>query len=120
MTNDYENTWQGREYTVEELCDTVFYLARYAECLEIDKVITVPDERELSWMIQDWARQFEQSFDPDSGKDYQSELESQGTRWLLDTFPYDPEMDCADMAPEPENTPDSNMAGAGFLGMQSL
>lgn len=82
-----------RDYTENELCETVFYLARYAECMEIDKDITVPDERELFWMILEWAREFTQTFDPCGGKDYMTELESQGPRWLRETFPYMPEED---------------------------
>ncbi len=80
-----------REYTADELCETVFYLSRYAECMEIDKTITVPDERELLWMIRDWAIEFEQSFDP--GKDHHTELETKGPQWLLENFPYMPELD---------------------------
>ena len=82
-----------REVTADELCETVFYLSRYAECLEIDKTITVPDERELLLMIREWAQEFEQSFNPDSGKDHTAELEAHGTRWLMETFPYAPEQD---------------------------
>ena len=74
-----------REYTVNELCETVFYLSRYAECLELDKAISVPDERELLQMVCDWAKEFEQAFDPD--RDHQAELESKGTQWLLENFP---------------------------------
>ena len=90
-----EDKWAGikRKYTIEELCETVFYLSRYAECLEIDRAITVPDERELFWMILDWAREFEQKFDPAGGTDHLSGLETQGVRWLLDNFPYVPEME---------------------------
>ena len=83
----------GREHTIEELCETVFYLSRYTECLEIDKAITVPDERELFWMILDWAQEFERNYDSAGGKDHRSELEAQGVRWLLDTFPYAPELE---------------------------
>lgn len=83
----------NENYTTEELCETVFYLSRYAECMEIDKTITVPDESELFHMILDWAREFETGFDPDSGVDHQSELESSAPRWLRKTFPYDPELD---------------------------
>lgn len=82
-----------RSYTADELCETVFYLARYAECLEIDKTITVPDERELLRMILDWAKDFEKSFDPGGGEDHSALLESRGPRWLLETFPYTPELD---------------------------
>jgi len=83
----------ARQYTLDELCETVFYLSRYAECLEINKAITVPDERELLSMIQEWSKDFEHSFDPSSVKDYATELESQGTQWLMKTFPYIPELD---------------------------
>lgn len=44
-------------------------------------------------MIYDWARKFEQEYDPCGEKDHSMELETQGPRWLLDTFPYTPEMD---------------------------
>lgn len=84
-----------RDYAENELCETVFYLARYAECLEIDKSITVPDERELFWMILEWAREFERSFDSRGEKDYMIELEIQGPQWLRETFPYMPEEDVA-------------------------
>ena len=76
-----------RDYTENELCETVFYLARYAECLEIDKAITVPDERELFHMLLDWARAFTRTFELDGEKDYMTELESQGPKWLTTTFP---------------------------------
>ena len=82
-----------RRYTENEICDTVFHLARYAECLEIDKTITVPDERELFWMILEWAREFTRAFDPCGVKDYMIELENQGTKWLISAFPYMPEPD---------------------------
>ncbi|WP_299966752.1 hypothetical protein [uncultured Oscillibacter sp.] len=82
-----------RDYTENELCETVFYLARYAECLEIDKAITVPDERELFHMLLDWAREFTRTFELDGEKDYMTELESQGPKWLTTTFPYMPELD---------------------------
>lgn len=82
-----------RDYTEDEICGTVFYLARYAECLEIDKAITVPDERELFWMLLDWAREFTRTFEPNGNKDYMTELESQGPKWLKTTFPYMPELD---------------------------
>ena len=72
-----------------ELCNTVFYLSRYAEYMELAKTITVPDERELFYEIFNWALDFERRFDQ-SG-DYQSEIESQGPRWLLESFPYRPE-----------------------------
>lgn len=72
------------------ICDTVFYLSRYAESLEIDRAITVPDERELSFHIFDWAREFVEKFDP-NGRDPQMELESCGRQWLMKTFPYVPE-----------------------------
>lgn len=82
-----------RDYTEDEICGTVFYLARYAECLEIDKAITVPDERELFWMLLDWAREFTRTFGPNGNKDYMTELESQGPKWLKTTFPYMPKLD---------------------------
>lgn len=82
-----------RDYTETELCETVFFLSRYAECLEIDKVISVPDERELFGMLFEWAQNFERTFDPGSGKDHMSELECRGPKWLLETFPYMPELD---------------------------
>lgn len=82
-----------RDYTENELCETVFYLARYAECLEIEKAITVPDERELFQMLLEQAREFTQAFDPHSGKDYIAQLESHGPKWLKETFPYQPEQD---------------------------
>ena len=66
------------KYTEQELCETVFYLSRYAECLEIDKTITVPDERELFWMLYDWAKQFEETFDPDGPIDHHEKLETEG------------------------------------------
>lgn len=81
------------DYTEEEICETVFYLSRYAECLEIDKAITVPDERELFWMLLEWAREFTRTFAPDGEKDYMAELESRGPKWLTTTFPYIPELD---------------------------
>lgn len=84
-----------RDYTENELCETVFYLARYAECLEIDKTITVTDERELFWMILEWAQEFERNFDPSGEKDHSIELETQGPQWLRETFPYMPEEDVA-------------------------
>ena len=84
-----------RDYTENELCETVFYLARYAECLEIDKTITVTDERELFWMILEWAQEFERNFDPSGEKDHMIELETQGPQWLRETFPYMPEEDVA-------------------------
>ena len=84
-----------RDYTENELCETVFYLARYAECLEIDKSITVTDERELFWMILEWAQEFERNFDPSGEKDHMIELETQGPQWLRETFPYMPEEDVA-------------------------
>ena len=65
-----------RDYTENELCETGFYLARYAECLEIDKTITVSDERELFWIIFEWAQEFERSFDLSGKKDYMIELET--------------------------------------------
>ncbi len=95
MINDPQNPKSVRDYTEDELCETVFYLSRYAECLEIDKAITVPDERELLWMILEWARQFEQNYDIQ--KDHQMELETQGPRWLRATFPYTPELDDQEM-----------------------
>ena len=61
----------------------------YAEYMELAKTITVPDERELFYEIFNWALDFERRFDQ-SG-DYQSEIESQGPRWLLESFPYRPE-----------------------------
>lgn len=88
----------NENYTVEELCSTVFHLSRYAGCMETEKTITIPDEQELFHMILDWAREFKTSFDPASGKDYQSELESRGTKWLLETFPYNPELDIQRLA----------------------
>ena len=81
-----------QNYSTEELCCTVFYMARYAEALEADKAISIENERELFWLILDWAKGFEQSFDCHS-MDYSAELESQGFRWLLETFPYSPELD---------------------------
>lgn len=81
-----------RNYSAEELCCTVFYMTRYAEALEADKAISVENERELFLLILDWAKEFEQSFDCYS-KDYSTELESRGFRWLLETFPYSPELD---------------------------
>jgi len=88
-----EEAAHTQKHTENELCEAVFYLSRYAECLEIDKAITVPDERELLQMICEWAREFEESFDPGSKKDYQTELETRGPQWLLETFPYMPELD---------------------------
>ena len=82
-----------RDYTENEICETVFYLARYAECLETDKAITVPDERELFWMLLEWAREFTRTFEPGGDKDYMTELERQGPKWLTATFPYMPELD---------------------------
>lgn len=76
----------GQAYTIEEI---IFYLSRYAECMEIDKTITVPDERELFWMILDWADKFEL----ESGVDFQNQMETQGAGWLRETFPYTPELD---------------------------
>lgn len=70
---------------------TIFYLARYAECLEIDKVISVVDERELFYLIIDWAQEFERKLD--RNQDYLSQLEDAGYHWLLETFPYDPDLD---------------------------
>ena len=90
MTEETEFT---RRFTADELCEAVFYLSRYAECLEIGKAITVPDERELLWMIIDWAKEFEQRFDPNGSRDHQTDLETQGTHWLMETFPYTPELD---------------------------
>ena len=80
------------KYTEQELCETVFYLSRYAECLEIDKTITVPDERELFWMLYDWAI------------DHHEKLETEGARWLMETFPYTPELD-EDFDAGPETAP---------------
>lgn len=74
-----------------EFSMTVFYLARYAECLEIDKTISVPDERELFYLIYDWAMEFERTFD--RKQDHQSQLEEMGYHWLLNTFPYNPDLD---------------------------
>lgn len=82
-----------RNDSINELCCTVFYMARYAEALEIDKAITVGDEQELFWMILEWAQRFEQSFDPSGPLDYQTELECHGPRWLRETFPYEPELE---------------------------
>ena len=92
------------KYTEQELCETVFYLSRYAECLEIDKTITVPDERELFWMLYDWANQFEETFDPDGPIDHHEKLETEGARWLMETFPYTPELD-EDFDAGPETAP---------------
>lgn len=86
-------TAPSQKYTETGLCATVFYLSRYAECLEIDKAITVPDERELFWMIYEWAKRFEENFDPGGHADHQAELETQGYSWLMETFPYMPELD---------------------------
>ncbi len=83
----------SRKYSEEELCCTVFYMARYAEALEIDKAITVEDERELFWMILEWSKEFEQSYDPICGGDYQMALASSGSKWLRKTFPYDPSIE---------------------------
>ena len=80
------------DYTSEELCCTVFYMARYAEAMEIDGTITVPDEQELFWLLLDWARKFETNFDP-TITDHQTKLESEGPRWLRETFPYEPEVE---------------------------
>ncbi len=81
------------EYTTEELCDTVFYMARYAEAMEIDRTISVPDERELFWCLFDWAKEFEKNFDQSGAVDHQMKLETAGRQWLLETFPYEPELD---------------------------
>ena len=87
--NKIDNRKQlSRNYSSDELCCTVFYMARYAEAMEIDKTITVEDERELFWMILEWAQKFELSFDPCSSLDYQTELECRGPQWLRETFPY--------------------------------
>lgn len=95
MQNDEMHPHQqpSPDHSVEELCCTVFYMARYAEAMEIDKTITIEDERELFWMILDWSQKFEQSFDPCGTADYQTELECQGPRWLRETFPYHLELD---------------------------
>lgn len=69
----------------------MFHLARYAEAMEIDKSISVPDEQELFWMIFDWAKDFENTFDP--AHDYLDALVTRGAQWLRETFPYTPEMD---------------------------
>ncbi len=82
------------EYTIEELCCTVFYMARYAEAMEADRTITVPDERELFWCLFDWAKDFEKNFDRSSGIDHQMQLETEGSQWLRETFPYDPDLMC--------------------------
>ena len=79
--------------SAEELCGAVFVLSRCAEQMEIDKIITVPDEQGLFRLILNWARKFEMSFDPATGTDYQFTLETRGREWLLETFPYDPEQD---------------------------
>ena len=84
-------------FTVEELCNTIFYLSRYAEALEIDGKISVPDEEELFWMIFEWAKDFENAFDPASGLDHQMELVAHGAQWLTETFPYMPEMEMTEM-----------------------
>ena len=81
------------EYTTEELCCTVFYMARYAGAMETDKTITVPDERELFWCLLDWAKEFEKNFDRAAGIDHQMKLETEGRQWLLETFPCEPELD---------------------------
>lgn len=91
--NSIKSDAQPQERTMREVCDTVFYLSRYAEALEIDQAITVPDERELFHLIYEWARDFRQTFDPGGGADYQAELETRGPRWLLETFPHMPELD---------------------------
>mgnify|MGYP001147550808 CR=1 FL=1 len=86
-----EENAKSKEVDLLELSMTIFYLARYAECLEIDKAISVEDERELFYLILDWARDFELRYD---GKlDYQAQLEDEGYHWLLSTFPYDPDLD---------------------------
>lgn len=91
-----EETARKMEHALDDttwrMCETIFYLARYAECLEIDKAISVPDERELMHMVFDWAEEFERKYDP-YGHNHSGELETRGTRWLLETFPYDPELD---------------------------
>lgn len=100
MVNDNEHvtaeTARKMEHALDDttrrMCETVFYLSRYAECLEIDKAISVPDERELLHMVCDWAEEFERKFNP-YGPDHSGELETLGTRWLLETFPYNPELD---------------------------
>ena len=81
------------EYTTEELCCTVFYMARYAEAMETDRTITVPDERELFWCLLDWAKEFEKNFDRAGAIDHQMKLETEGSQWLRETFPYEPELD---------------------------
>ena len=88
MAKEREGT-NRREPKLIELCNTVFYLSRYAEYMELAKTITVPDERELFYEIFNWALDFERRFD--QSRDHQSEIESQGHRWLLESFPYQPE-----------------------------
>lgn len=85
-----ENT-ESRKPDLLDVSMTIFYLARYAECLEIDKAISVADERELFYLILDWAQEFERNLD--WNQDYQSQLEDAGYHWLLETFPYDPDLD---------------------------
>lgn len=101
MANDNEHVTaetarkmeHAQDNTTREMCETVFYLARYAERLEIDKAISVPDERELLHMVCEWAEGFEREYDPYGPNDHSGELEARGTRWLLETFPYMPELD---------------------------
>lgn len=92
--NDHpsENPTVKDEGYIIRLCDNVFELSAMAECLQIDRAITVEDSRALFYCVLNWAKEFEQSFDPKGGEDYLMSIETFARRKLLETFPFDPEI----------------------------
>lgn len=100
------------------LCENVFELSATAERLRIDRAITVKDSRELFHCVLDWAKEFEQDYDPNGGEDYLMSIETFGNQKILETFPYDPELaDPEGLSSDPWEAPTIRLKDLVLLGL---